>query len=161
VATVWSIRPWLNGNASSWSRFPPCTWADRSQCVHAKLASVPRSPLVGYVLPVARRGSRRRPWPAWAASVMISERTMVRNLFSEETKFQGPLCKLSVTLKLFCRAFYKLVKTSGAFLQDSRASACARGRVPVPCADWAAWASFSLRLFIPSLFLFLPELNKF
>jgi hypothetical protein len=40
----------------------------------------------------------------------------VRGLFGEETKFQGPLCKLSVTLKLFYRTFYKLVKTSGAFL---------------------------------------------
>jgi hypothetical protein len=92
VATVWSIRPGLNGNASSWSRFPSCTWADRSQCVDAKLASVPRSPLVGYFFPVARQGSRRWPWPVRAASVMISERTMVRDLFREERKFQGPLC---------------------------------------------------------------------
>jgi hypothetical protein len=151
VATVWSIRPGLNGNASSWSRFPPCTRADRSQCVHAKLANVPRSPLVGYVLPVARRGSRRQPWPVRAASVMISEHTMVRDLFSEETKFQGPLCKLSVTLKRFCRAFYKLVKTSGAFLQNSHAGACARGHVPVPCVDWAG---FGPRLFIPFSFSF-------
>jgi hypothetical protein len=166
VATVWSIQPGLNGNASSWSRFPPCTWADCSQCVHAKLASVPRSPLVGYVLSVARRGSHRWPWPTRAASVMISERTMVRDLFSEETKFQGPLCKLSVTLKLFCRAFCKLVKTSGRFCKivvwaRACAGTCTRGRVPVPCADWAAWAGFGPRLFIPSLFLFLPELKQF
>jgi hypothetical protein len=68
------------------------TRADRSQCVHAKLASVPRSPLVGYVLPVARKGSHRGLWPVQAASVMISEHTMVKDLFREETKFQGPLC---------------------------------------------------------------------
>jgi hypothetical protein len=115
VATVWSIRPGLNGNVSSWSRFPPCTRADRSQCVHAKLASVPRSPLVGYVLPVARRGSCHRPWPIHAASGIDGERTVVRDLFGEETKFQGPRCKMSVTLRIFSRTFCKLVKTSGAF----------------------------------------------
>jgi hypothetical protein len=115
VATVWSIRPGLNGNASSWSWFPSCTRADRSQCVYAKLASVPRSPLFGYVLSVARRGSHRRPWPVHAASGINGERTVVRDLFGEETKFQGPRCKMSVTLRIFCRTFYKLVKTSGAF----------------------------------------------
>jgi hypothetical protein len=117
VATIWSIRPGLNGNASSWSRFPPCMWADRFQCIQAKLTSVPRSPWVGCAPPVARLGIRRRPGPVRAAAVMNGEHTMVRDLFSAEMKFQGPLCKLSVTLKIFCRAFCKLVKTSGAFFK--------------------------------------------
>jgi hypothetical protein len=97
------------------SRFPPCTWVDRSQSVQAKLTSVPRSPLVGYASPVARLGSRHRPWLVRAASVMNGERVVVRDLFGEETKFQGPRCKMSVTLRIFCRMFYKLVKTSWEF----------------------------------------------
>jgi hypothetical protein len=77
---------------SSMSRFPPCTWADRSQSVQAKLMSVPRSPLVGYASPVARLGSRRRPWPVHAASVIDGGRAVARDLFGEETKVRGPLC---------------------------------------------------------------------
>jgi hypothetical protein len=95
VATVSSIRPWLCRNASSWSRFPPCTWADRSQTVQAKVKLVPRSPWVGYAPPVARLSIHRWPWPVQAASGMIGERAADRELVGEEKKVQGPLCKLS------------------------------------------------------------------
>jgi hypothetical protein len=76
---------------------------------------VPRSPRVGYAPPVARLSIRHRPGPVRAASVMNGERAVVGDLFGEETKFQGPRCKMSVTLRKFCRTFCNLVKTSGAF----------------------------------------------
>jgi hypothetical protein len=79
------------GNTGSTSRFPSCTWADRSQSVQAKVKLVPRSPWVGYSPPVARLSIRRRPGPVRAASVMNGERAAVRELFGEETKPQGPL----------------------------------------------------------------------
>lgn len=84
-----------------------------------KLTSVPGSPWVGYASPVARLGSHRRSWPVRAASVMNGEHAVVRDLFGEETKFWGPLCKISVTLRILCRTFYKLVKTSGVFASRS------------------------------------------
>jgi hypothetical protein len=68
---------------------------------------------------------------------MNGERTVVRDLFGEETKFWGPLCKMSVTLRIFCRTFYKLVKTSGAFSQVSRVDARAGTRGRVPACGWA------------------------
>jgi hypothetical protein len=73
----------------------PCTWADRSQSVQAKVKLVPRSPWVGYAPPAARLSIRRRPWLVQAASGMIGERTTDRELAGEEKKVQGPLCKLS------------------------------------------------------------------
>jgi hypothetical protein len=126
-----------------------------------KLTSAPKSPWVGYAFPVAILGSPRQPWPVRAASVMIDERAMVRDLFGEETKFQGPLCKVSVTLRIFCRTFYKLVKTSTAFLQDSCAGARAGERGRVPACGWAACSGFGPKLFTVFLFLFLPELKQF
>jgi hypothetical protein len=66
-----------------------------SQCVHVKLTSVPRSPLVGYASPIARLGSHRRPWPVRAASGANDERAVVGGVVGEETKVWGPLCKLS------------------------------------------------------------------
>jgi hypothetical protein len=126
-----------------------------------KLTSVPKSPWVGYAFPVAILGSHRWPWPARATSVMIGERAMVRDLFGEETKFQGPQCKVLVTLRIFCRTFYKLVKTSRAFLQGSCAGARAGARGRVPACGWAAWAGFGPKLFTVFLFLFLSELKQF
>jgi hypothetical protein len=96
VAIVSSIRPWLCGNVSSWSWFPPCTWADRSQSVQAKVKLVPRSPWVGYAPPVARLSIRRWPGPVRAASVMNGERVVVRDLVGEEIEFWGSLCMMSV-----------------------------------------------------------------
>jgi hypothetical protein len=68
VVSDYSIRPRLCGNACPWSRFPPCTWTCRSQCIHVKLMRVLRSPIVGYAFPIISPGSRRRPWPVQTSS---------------------------------------------------------------------------------------------
>jgi hypothetical protein len=65
---------------------------------------------------------------------------------------------MSVTLRILCRTFYKLVKTSGAFSQVGRAGARAGAFPPV---DGPTWAQFSPVLFTPFLFPFLLELKQF
>jgi hypothetical protein len=61
VAPDYSIRPWLSGNACPWSRFPPCTWTGRSQCVRVKLMRVPRSLSVGNAFPIVSRSGYYQP----------------------------------------------------------------------------------------------------
>jgi hypothetical protein len=84
VASDYSIRPRLCGNACPWSRFPPCTWTCRSQCIHVKLMRVPRSPIVGYAFPIISPGSRRRPWPVQTSSETFDQRAAVREQVGEE-----------------------------------------------------------------------------
>jgi hypothetical protein len=95
VATDYSIRPRLCENTCPWSRFPPCTWTCRSQCIHFKSMRVPRSPMVGYAFPIISPGSRRRPWPVQTSSETLDQRAAVRERVGEEKSVQGPLCKLS------------------------------------------------------------------
>jgi hypothetical protein len=98
VASDYSIRPRLCGNACPWSRFPPYTWACGSLCIHVKFMRVPRSPIVGYAFSIISPGSRRRPWPVQTLSETFDQRVAVREQVGEEIEVRGHFCKVSATV---------------------------------------------------------------
>jgi hypothetical protein len=67
IAAIWPIRAWVNGNAGSTSRFPPCAWVGPSLVCKPKLKAVLESPGVSNAHPVANWDSRRWPWPVQVA----------------------------------------------------------------------------------------------
>jgi hypothetical protein len=116
------------GNTGSTSRFPPCTWADRSPSVQVKVKHVPRSPWVGYAPPIARLSIRRRPGPVRAASVMNGEHAVARDVCGEELEVRAGFCKLSVTPWNSARVSSVVIQDAWVFGAKLHASACARAR---------------------------------
>jgi hypothetical protein len=74
---------------------------DRGQAipsrVHASLMVVPKLPLISDASPMGSPGGHRRPWPVQTPSVMNDERTVARDVCSEEIEERGHFRKLSVT----------------------------------------------------------------